>query len=161
MKSMIKDPNCMNKIWKASELDAIVDLKIRTLLQSPKMAAELAANRPEKTPIINNNDSIEKRIHDIDKQINKLMELYQMDDIPAELLGGKINKLYGERTALQDMLVPEAEPSTMPFDLVKELIADAAQIWDYADESQKRRILQSLVSKIVITEDDIKIEWMF
>ena len=59
------------------------------------------------------------------------------------------------------MLVPEAEPSTMPFDLVKELIADAAQIWDYADESQKRRILQSLVSKIVITEDDIKIEWMF
>lgn len=84
-----------------------------------------------------------------------------MDDIPAELLGEKINKLYGERTALQETLIPEAEPSAMPFDLVKELIADAAQIWDYADESQKHRILQSLITKIVITDDNVEIEWTF
>ena len=159
MKNMIKDPNCMNKIWKAPELDALVDSKIRELLQSPKMAAELAASRPKKTPAVSSNANIEKRIRDIDKQISKLMELYQMDDIPAELLGGKINKLYGERTALQETLLPDEEPSAIPFDLVKELIADAAQIWDYADELQKRRILQSLISKIVITEDDVEIEW--
>ncbi len=161
MKNMIKDPNCMNKIWKAPKLDAIVDSKIRELLQSPKMAAELAASRPKKTPSVSSNANIEKRIRDIDKQISKLMELYQMDDIPAELLGGKINKLYGERTALQETLLPDEEPTAIPFDLVKELIADAAQIWDYADESQKRRILQSLISKIVITEDDVEIEWAF
>lgn len=161
MKNMIKDPNCMNKIWKAPELDALVDSKIRELLQSPKMAAELAASRLKKTPAVSSNANIEKRIRDIDKQISKLMELYQMDDIPAELLGGKINKLYGERTALQETLLPDEEPSAIPFDLVKELIADAAQIWDYADESQKRRILQSLISKIVITEDDVEIEWAF
>lgn len=162
MKNMIKDPNCMNKIWKAPQLDAIVDSKIRELLQSPKMAAELAASKPKKAPVSsNNNSSIEKRIRDIDKQISKLMELYQMDDIPAELLGEKINKLYGERTALQNTLVPEAEPEAVPFDLVKELIADASQIWDFADESQKRRILQSLISKIVITDDDVDIEWAF
>lgn len=137
MQSMVKDPNCMNKIWKVQELDTVVDLKIRELLQSPKMAAEIAVSRPKKTPVVSNNSNIEKRIRDIDKQISKLMELYQMDDIPAELLGEKINKLYGERTALQETLIPEAEPSAMPFDLVKELIADAAQIWDYADESQK------------------------
>ena len=161
IKNMIKDPNCMNKIWKAPELDALVDSKIRELLQSPKMAAELAASRPKKTPAVSSNANIEKRIRDIDKQISKLMELYQMDDIPAELLGGKINKLYGERTALQETLLPDEEPSAIPFDLVKELIADAAQIWDYADELQKRRILQSLISKIVITEDDVEIEWAF
>lgn len=88
MKNMIKDPNCMNKIWKAPKLDAIVDSKIRELLQSPKMAVGLAANRPKKAPSVSSNASIEKRIRDIDKQISKLMELYQMDDIPAELLGG-------------------------------------------------------------------------
>ena len=151
----------MNKIWKVQELDTVVDLKIRELLQSPKMAAEIAVSRPKKTPVVSNNSNIEKRIRDIDKQISKLMELYQMDDIPAELLGEKINKLYGERTALQETLIPEAEPSAMPFDLVKELIADAAQIWDYADESQKHRILQSLITKIVITDDNVEIEWTF
>lgn len=114
MKNMIKDPNCMNKIWKAPKLDAIVDSKIRELLQSPKMAVGLAANRPKKAPSVSSNASIEKRIRDIDKQISKLMELYQMDDIPAELLGGKINKLYGERTALQETLSPNEEPEAVP-----------------------------------------------
>lgn len=161
VKSMIKDPNCTNKIWKAPELNAIVDLKIRELLQSPKMVVELAASKTKKTPVSNNNSSIEKRIHDIDKQISKLMELYQMDDIPAELLGGKINKLYNERTALQATLTPVSQPEIMPFDLVEELIANAAQIWDFADELQKRRIIQSLVSRIILTDDDVKIEWLF
>lgn len=89
------------------------------------------------------------------------MELYQQDDIPAELLGGKINKLYAEKTALQSSLMPEETDETVPFDLVQELIADAAQIWDFADESQKRRIMQSLISRIVLTDDDVKIEWAF
>ena len=49
----------------------------------------------------------------------------------------------------------------MPFDLVQELIADAAQIWDFADEAQRRRIAQSLISRIILTDDEIEIEWAF
>lgn len=160
MKSMIKDPNCMNKIWKAQELEPIIDEQIRALLRSPELAAELSENKPKPAPVTKNVD-IERRIHEIDKQISKLMELYQHDDIPAELLGEKINRLYNERTALQDTLTPEVEQTTMPFDLVEELLSDAAQIWDFADEAQKRRIIQSLISRIVLTDDDVKIEWAF
>lgn len=160
MKSMIKDPNCMNKIWKAQELEPIIDEQIHALLRSPELAAELSENKPKPAPVTKNVD-IERRIHEIDKQISKLMELYQHDDIPAELLGEKINRLYNERTALQDTLTPEVEQTTMPFDLVEELLSDAAQIWDFADEAQKRRIIQSLISRIVLTDDDVKIEWAF
>lgn len=85
----------------------------------------------------------------------------QHDDIPPELLGERINKLYNERTALESTLAPVVEDEAMPFDLVEALISDAAQVWDFADESQKRRILQSLVSRIVLTDDDVKIEWAF
>lgn len=160
MKSMIKDPNCMNKIWKAQDLEPIIDEQIRALLRSPELAAELSENKPKPAPVTKNTD-IERRIHEIDKQISKLMELYQHDDIPAELLGEKINRLYNERTALQDTLAPEVEQTAMPFDLVEELLSDAAQIWDFADEAQKRRIMQSLISRIVLTDDDVKIEWAF
>jgi len=160
MKSMIKDPNCANKIWKAQELEPIIDEQIRALLRSPELAAELSENKPKPAPATKNVD-IERRIHEIDKQISKLMELYQHDDIPAELLGEKINRLYNERTALQDTLAPEVEQTTMPFDLAAELLSDAAQIWDFADEAQKRRIMQSLISRIVLTDDDVKIEWAF
>lgn len=160
IKSMVKDPNCKNKIWKAQELEPRIDAQIRELLRSPKMAADIAAGRPKPVPPTKNTD-IERRIREIDKQISKLMELYQMDDIPPELLGEKINKLYNERTTLQNSLVPAEEPNTMPFDLVQELLSDAAQIWDFADEQQKKRIMQSLVSRIILTDDDIKIEWTF
>ena len=62
---------------------------------------------------------------------------------------------------MESTLAPVVEDEAMPFDLVEALISDDAQVWDFADESQKRRILQSLVSRIVLTDDDVKIEWAF
>ena len=160
-KKMVKDPHCKNRNWKAAELELIVEEKIKELLRSPKMAEEIAAARKPQTPIPVKNIEIEKRIREIDRQISKLMELYQRDDIPPEVLGESINKLHNEKIALQASLEPVPEDDAVPFDLVQELIADAAQIWDFADETQKRRILQSLVRRITLKGNDIKIEWAF
>ena len=160
VKSMVKDPNCKNKNWKAEELEPIIEGKIIELIRSPQMAAEIAASKPKAPPVSKNAD-VERRIKEIDKQIGKLMELYQRDDIPPEVLGEKINKLYTERTALQASIIPEKEPEEVSVDLVSELLSDAAQIWDFADEAQKRRILQSLVSKIILTDDNVEIVWAF
>lgn len=161
MKNMIKDPNCQNKIWRAQDLEPIIEEKIIALLHNPKLAEELSASRRKAPAPVSKNTEIEKRIRDIDRQISKLMELYQQDDIPPELLGERINRLYGEKTALENTLAPVVEQNTMPLDLVSELIEDAAEIWDFADEGQKRRILQSLVSRIVLTDDQVDIEWAF
>lgn len=160
IKSMVKDPNCKNKNWKGPELEARIDAQIRELLHSPEMIAEIASHKPVVAPVVEN-VGIEKRIREIDRQIDKLMGLYQKDEIPTDLLGANINKLYTEKTALQAALTPVEEPAAVPFDLVQELIADAAAIWDFADEAQRRRITQSLVSRIVLTDEDIKIEWAF
>ena len=161
MKNMIKDPNCQNKIWRAQDLEPIIEEKILALLHNPKLAEELSASRRKAPAPVSKNTDIEKRIRDIDRQISKLMELYQQDDIPPELLGERINRLYGEKTALENTLAPVVEQDTVPLDLVSELIEDAAEIWDFADEGQKRRILQSLVSRIVLTDDQVDIEWAF
>lgn len=160
MKSMVKDPNCQNKIWRAQDLEPIIEEKILALLRDPHLAEDIAESRPKAAPVSRNTD-IERRLREIDKQISKLMELYQRDDIPPELLGEKINRLYGEKTALEKSLTPVETSSAMPLDLVAELIADAAEIWDFADEAQKRRILQSLISRIVLTDDNVDIEWAF
>ena len=157
---MIKDPNCKNKHWKGPELDNIIDSKIHKVLQSPELVASIN-NKPKKTKPNNKNASVEKRIREIDKRINKLMDLYQQDGIPPELLGDKINTLYNERVSLQSCLVPVEEPNIKSFDLIKELLSDAAQVWDFSDVLQKRRILQSLVSKIILTDDKVEIIWSF
>lgn len=161
MKSMIKDPNCQNKIWRAQDLEPIIEEKILALLRNPKIAEELAAGKPKAAAPVSKNTDIERRIREIDRQIGKLMELYQQDDIPPELLGEKINRLYGEKTALENSIAPVEETNAMPLDLVAELITNAAEIWDFADENQKRRILQSLISRIVLTDDQVDIEWAF
>jgi site-specific DNA recombinase len=160
IKSMIRDPNCKNKIWKGEQLEPLVEAKMLELINSQSMAAEIAS---QKAPPVTSKETVklEKRIREIDKQIGKLMALYQQDDIPAELLGENINKLYGEKTALQASLAPVDVPLTQPLDIVQEIIADASQIWELADETLKRRIMQSLVSRIVLTDTDIKIEWAF
>lgn len=160
IKAMIKDPDCKNKNWKGSELEPRIDAKIRELLHNPELVAKIASHRPKAVPPVENL-AIEKRITEIDRQISKLMSLYQQDEIPPELLGEQINKLYNEKSALQATLTPVDEADAQPFDLVEALIADAAQIWDFADESQKRRIMQSLISRIVLTDDEIEIEWAF
>jgi len=160
MKQMIKDPDCKNKHWKAEELEPIIDAKIREVLHSPELAADIAASRPQKVPIVQN-VKIEKRIREIDRSIAKLMELYQKDDIPAEVLGDSINKLYAEKTALQNSITPDPESNVLPFDLAQELLADAAKIWDFADDEQKRRIMQELITKITLTDNNVEIEWSF
>ena len=160
MKEMVRDPECKNKHWKADELEHIIDTQIREVLHSPKLAADIAASRPQRAPVIQN-VTIEKRIREIDRSIAKLMELYQKDDIPADVLGDSINKLYAEKTALQNSITPEPEDDVLPFDLAQELLADAAEVWDFADEDQRRRIMQGLISRIVLTDDDVKIEWSF
>lgn len=158
---MVKDPNCQNKHWRKANLESIVDKKIRDVLSSPEMAAEIAtANRPTKTPD-NKNAEIEKRIKSIDKQIAKLMELYQNDDMPTQLLGENINKLYNEKTALEAELISSPTLDIMPFDLATELLRDAEQVWDFADEAQKRRIMQSLISRIILIDDKVDIKWAF
>ncbi len=159
---MVKDPNCKNKHWRYDELENLVEARVRKMLNSPELAADIIAAKQPKLKSSEKNSEIEKRIKGIDKQISKFMELYQHDDIPPDILGENINKLYAEKTALEAMLEPEEPVSeAMPFDLAEELLRDAAQVWDFADMAQKRRILQSLINRIVLTDDKVDIEWAF
>ena len=160
IKAMIKDPDCQNKNWKGDELESAVDARIREVLNNLNLVRDIMSHKPEK---VQPTESIklEKRIAEIDKQINKLMGLYQKDEIPPEILGEQINQLYTEKVTLQETLPKEEKSEEVPFDLVEALIENASQIWDFADESQKRRILQSLIKRIVLTDDNIDIEWSF
>ena len=161
---MIRDRNCKNKSWRAEELEALVKERVREVLQSPELAMEIAEAQRQKevTEVNSDNTPIEKRIREIDRQIDKFMELYQVDGIPADVLAVNINKLYNEKTSLQEMLQPKEVPSdNMPFDLVEELLKDAAQIWDFADDLQKRKIVHSLIKKITIYGEKVEIEWNF
>jgi len=158
IRSMVKDPECKNRHWKAAELEPIIESKISEVLRSPAIVEDIASSRPKPIVIAQNVD-IEKRIRNIDKRIAKLMELYQNDDIPPDVLGDSINKLYAEKTALQASMTSTDEPDLLPLDLARELLSDAAEVWAFSDEQQKRRIMQGLIKRIVLIDDNVNIEW--
>lgn len=159
--SMIKDPNCKNKNWRKVVLEKLVKDRVREVITSPQIVEELISSASLKPVSVNQDVSrIKQRIHELDKQIGKLMDLYQVDGIPIEVLSEKINALYHEKTVLESSTTPvKEENKSDSFDLFRELIADAAQIWDFADDGQKRRIMQGLIKRIVLTDEDVAIEW--
>lgn len=159
---MAKADKCTNKIWRCDALEALLDERVTELFKSPELVKQISSAKPPKPVKSNDNKIIEKRIKEIDKQIGKLMQLYQLDDMPADVLGNNISKLYNEKTSLQQSIIKEeTNEKELTFDLAMELLKDASNIWEFADRGQKRRILQSIIDRIVIDEENIKIEWAF
>jgi len=161
LKHMIKDPNCKNKNWNVKVLDKLVEEEVLKLAVDKKALRKLLKSKSNNNPS-QNNSIIEKKISDLDKQIAKLMDLYQIDMIPVEEISSRIEKLHNEKKELEKQLVveedlaaPIGEKEILP------LLENLEMIWKYAEMEEKRKILRGLINKIVINGEEIKIEWSF
>lgn len=161
-KTMVKDPTCKTKWWRCEQLDARIDYAIRQICFDKKhLQSILHREIPETKPKLASDDTINKRIKEIDEGINKFMELYQYDDMPANVIAEKISALQKEKTALRAQLEEKSiEPETLSSELT-ELLSNVAILWDVADVHQKRMLIASLIRRIVVNDDAIKIEWTF
>ena len=92
------------------------------------------------------------------------MDLYQNKDMPANVVSSRIEKLYSERSALDEQLVklrPEESKDDFDAAVLAQNIAEAGAIWEQADTPDKRQILQTFINRIDIDGEDISIEWSF
>lgn len=162
---MIKDPNCKNKSWKIPEIDKMVEDEIFKLTVNKGYLEKLLNQRRKDTEVDNKSSKIiEQKISDIDKQINRLMDLYQVESMPVEEISKRIEKLYNEKKNLQGQLYETPKtPAVDAFnaDGVRAILENLNYVWNYAEVEEKRNILKSLVNRIFIHDKGIKIEWSF
>lgn len=161
---MIKDPNCKNKNWNVTKLDPIVENEIKKLSLDKNYLKELLKKETaSKRQPIEETKIIQKKIDDLDRQINRLMDLYQKDTMPLDMVSERIEKLYQEKKALSKQLSEVKEEASIDFDTegIMAILSDIPLIWDYADMEQKRHLMRSLIDRIVINGDDIDIQWSF
>lgn len=148
----IKDPSCKNKKWKIEELDqAIIDF-IATLGFDDSGDSKDKEN--EKRQSLKKDYS--NRIGDIDKQISKLIDLYQVGSIPIEIISKKIDALAREKAALEEDASKDA-PRVMT---AAERIAIRNRFMDLLDNGaleEKRACVAGLIRRITITGDDVEI----
>lgn len=161
---MIKDPTCKNKSWQIPLLDKMVEEEILKLAFDKKELKKVVSwKSKEQTQANTDHKIIKKKIETIDKQIKKLMDLYQLDTMPMEEVGKRIEALYNDKKALQSQLpeVTKETPDTFNLDWVHSVLDNTKLIWEHAELDEKRNILRSLINRILVYDDKIKIEWSF
>lgn len=167
-KSMMKADNCNNRHWRVEELEAAVESKVNSLLFQKgyyeKLVNEYSKGRCQNQTESNDSDIIRDKIVECDKQISKLMDLFQSDSIPSDVLSQRIDKVYREKLQYEEQL-RAIEPPTLKKDFdaesIEDMLSNMADIWEIADKQEKRMVLEALIDRIVLDGENINIEWSF
>ncbi len=162
---MVKDPACRNKHWRIADLDRLVEEEVTRLALDPRRLDSLLHARSKSAPAQDDSDLLRKQIASIDKQIGRLMDLYQLESIPVEEISHRIEALYEEKKQLQQQL-EERTPAPAPVDQftvdgVHAILENLKLVWQHASLEEKRNLLRSLINRIIIDGENIKIEWSF
>ncbi len=166
VKRMMTTEKCKNKNWRMADLDSIIEGEVSRLLFDSSYykkllkvkKAETTASVPAEVGIIT------KKIQNLDKQIGRLMDLYQDERMPMEVVSARIGKLHRDKVALEEQLAaiePPGPKRDYSDDAFAALLDDFATVWKSADAADRREIISTLIDKIVLDDDHVKIEWAF
>lgn len=156
-KKFVVDPDCKNDNWRIDELDGIVVDMVNDLIANPNaLESILRAVEQDKTVKIDKSKLI-RRVAEIDNQISRLVDLYQLREIPMETITDRINDLSKERKQLQQHLdAPEEARST---DLFQHAVAAYQQGFQSGDTDHRRALLAALIDRIIVTGRSVEINW--
>ncbi|MEY8370162.1 recombinase family protein [Aerococcaceae bacterium 50-4] len=158
-KNMIIDPNCKNTIFAVVKLDKIIFDEIKKLSFNPDVIKDMKSNKQEPE---NNNAAIESRISEIDKQVKRLIDLYQMGTTAVDDILSRVDELNAEKERLtSDLEVFENDEPELSFEEATNLLTNASDILDNGDLIEKREFVHSLINSIEIDDGDIIINWAF
>lgn len=142
----IKDPNCNNKKWNTYEIEDIV------LKELFKMNLDI--NLFKKTFNIENvniNDELHKKLEEIKKQINNLLNFIATGIIIDET-NKKIAKLEKEKYEIEKILSEKKNNQSNCH-----TITNLEMIWFDMEFDEQRRIIEHLIDKIIINDNEINI----
>lgn len=163
-KHMMKAESCDNKNWRVDILDDFVEYEVRRLLFDAQYLKSLKKENETETPKKPSDEAkvIREKVAALEKQINRNMDLYQNETIPADVVSERIDKLYREKVALIERLSALELPTlkkNFNDDSLSGLLADFAAVWDGAEFEDKKRIVAALINRITLDGEDVKIEW--
>ena len=154
----IVDPLCKNDNWQIETLDALVYKEICTLLDSPDVLQNLIKNADLEHKSVDTTD-VQRRVAELDKQIEKLLDLYQIGNIPMEAITQRVNALDLEKRRLLDE-IGEAQTRVKPRSaFFLEAAEQFKTSFDSGDTAARRLIISSLIESIVIDGSDVSIHW--
>lgn len=160
-RSMIKDPNCKNKTYRMEKLDKVVLDAISSLASDPTRIEEI--KKANLAPAeIDKVTLIKKEIDKIDTQRKRLRDLYAINEFTMEELQESIIPLNEQKQKLINELNKlNAAKDSMSIEEVKKIVSNYHDVLKRGIYEEIRLIIDTLVDKVVINEEDIDIHWKF
>lgn len=148
----VKDPSCKNKNWKIDELDALVISEIH------KIAIDDAYKKLfKKEEKANDTKSIKTEISKINAQINRLLDLYQISDIPIDTIKSKITALTDKKDKLNELLSENSR--TDNYEAFQAALNKFEALDDTSGIEERRLLISTLIERITIDEESVNITW--
>lgn len=160
-RSMIKDPNCKNKTYRMEKLDKVVLDAISSLASDPTRIEEI--KKANLAPAeIDKVTLIKKEIDKIDTQRKRLRDLYAINEFTMEELQESIIPLNEQKQKLINELNKlNAAKDSMSIEEVKKIVSNYHDVLKRGIYEEIRLIIDTLVDRVVIHEEDIDIHWKF
>lgn len=158
-KSLIRSEYCTNRLnpYTAQELEELILGEISKLSKFPNGVLETieqASPEDKSTPI-------QTRLDEINAQISKLLDLYQLGFTDLSQISEKLESLKDEKNKLENQLENLKITPTIEVDAVYETLEDFDDLLEYGTPHEIHSVVHTLIDKIVILNDDIKIYWSF
>lgn len=150
---------CDNVAFKMEELDNLIIDKVRELRADPDLVRS-AARRTH--PVSDQAAAYHLRLEEIEKQEEKLIDLYQVGSIDINLIQKKTDALREERENILRNLeeIAEPEPAVSADDAIRAL-GSFDSVFESGSLQDKRALLRTLIDEIVIFPDMVEIHWTF
>lgn len=146
--------NCHQKAWKMSELDDLVLSEVR------KLSLDSPISTPKKTSEENTDRIIiTAKMGEIDRKIERIIDLFTLEDAPKEVIQEKLSALNAQKDALMRQL--DAMPEPMTEEEAADLAGSLDDVLRSDDVDEIRALLSALIDKIEVDDTDIAIFWRF
>lgn len=160
--AMIKSDNCTNRVhpYTVPELDAIVIEEIKKLSLDRAYFDSMVLEMKEEDP-----DELlgfQERLEEVEKQIDRMLNLYQAGIMEIEEIQDRVADLKEEREKLQANIenVEAAEPP-VSIDTAWNDITSLRSVMESGNVGEVHRIIHALVDKVVVLNYDVTIYWSF
>lgn len=162
VKKMIKDPNCKNKNWKAEELEDIIFNEIRKLALDPDKIHEMKEGNASAEKELDKGAAIRERIRTIDDQISRFMDLYGFGKFTIDQVSNKVDPLNEEKQRLlYELDELEQDTDALSESEAVELVSSFEDILERGNFEEIRLLIDSLISRIELDNDEVTIFWKF
>jgi site-specific DNA recombinase len=161
-RNMIKDPNCKNKIYRADVLDKIILDEIRKLKADPEAIANISRQSQNEPESQDRARIIQQEIKAAEKQISRFLDLYGLGTFTTEELTEKTEPIIEKKKKLTAELEEiQSNNGRMTAENATQLIKSFDDIIKEGSKEEIRLLVESLIDRIEIDNEDITIYWAF